>query len=143
MTFTGARTAAALAALAAMVLTGCSNEPAEEIVLKTPTAESVPPPGSATAPGTVSKKPWVKKTFRYELYTHCGINGAQIGSVYYAARTPLSDGSGNPPDGWGNPGQEGTMTLVSEKEAVFTDSLGHRVEFHVKPGVTGPPGLCK
>lgn len=41
----------------------------------------------------------------YELLTHCGIREARIGSTYYLADHPLSDGQGNPPPGWGNPYQ--------------------------------------
>ena len=47
---------------------------------------------------------------------------------------PLSDGAGNPPAGWENPYDAGTMTLVSATEAVFTDGAGHSVVFRVRPG---------
>src|SRR5216684_5363922 len=62
----------------------------------------------------------------YQLYTHCGIDEALIGSRYFEAVRPLSDGQGNPPAGWGNPYQDGTMTLLSSTEAVFLDVAGHR-----------------
>lgn len=32
----------------------------------------------------------------YELYTHCGIDEALIGSTYFEAVTPLSGGAANP-----------------------------------------------
>jgi hypothetical protein len=69
----------------------------------------------------------------YDLYTHCGIDEARIGNRYFEAVHPLSDGSGNPPPGWGSPYQAGTMTLVTPTEAVFTDTAGHRVVFRVRP----------
>lgn len=76
------------------------------------------------------------KSLPYNLYTHCGVNEARIGNRYYQATSPLSDGSGSPPAGWGNPYQAGTMTLASATEAVFTDTSGHRVVFRLRPGAT-------
>lgn len=70
----------------------------------------------------------------YNLYTHCGVSEARVAGQYYLAVHPLSDGSGNPPAGWGNPYDVGTMTVVSATEAVFTDGVGHSVVFKVRPG---------
>jgi len=84
---------------------------------------SVPPasvrPSAAATPRSVP----------YNLYTHCGIAYAKVGNRYYQATVPLSDGSGNPPSGWGNPYQQGTLTFVSPTRAIFTDKAGHRVVF--------------
>jgi hypothetical protein len=55
---------------------------------------------------------------------------------------PLTDGAGNPPSGWGNPYQDGTMTLLSPSTAVFRDSAGHRVLFRLRPGATSFQHLC-
>jgi hypothetical protein len=74
------------------------------------------------------------KSAPYSLYTHCGVSEARVGSQYFVAVHPLSDGAGNPPAGWGNPYQAGTMTLVSATEAEFTDTAGHRVIFRARPG---------
>ncbi|MGW4747250.1 hypothetical protein ACWEPR_20845 [Streptomyces sp. NPDC004290] len=82
------------------------------------------------------------RTIPFDLYTHCGIEEARIGSTYFEAETPLSDGSGNPPEGWGNPTQHGTMTLKSETEAVFTDDTGHEVKFRARPGAKAPKHMC-
>jgi hypothetical protein len=78
----------------------------------------------------------------FDLYTHCGINGVKVNDRYfqYVGGT-LDDGSGNPPRGWGNPYQHGTLT-VSDDLAVFRDDLGHVERFKVRPGVSGPPLLC-
>ncbi|MFB8314147.1 hypothetical protein ACFC5T_37330 [Streptomyces sp. NPDC055961] len=107
--------------LVACVLTGCvkAGEGAE-VVRGTPSARTIP----------------------FDLYTHCGIDEARIGSTYYEAETPLSDGSGNPPEGWGNPTQRGTMTLESETEAVFTDDAGHEVKFRARPGASAFKRIC-
>lgn len=78
----------------------------------------------------------------YRLLTHCGIDEARIGSTYYVANHPLSDGQGNPPPGWGNPFQAGTMTLPRPGVAVFRDARGHRVRFHARPSATAYAQLC-
>jgi hypothetical protein len=78
----------------------------------------------------------------YQLYTHCGIDEARIGTRYFKAVTPLSDGQGNPPRGWGNPFQRGTMTALSPTTAVFTNHAGHRVLFPLRPGATRFQHLC-
>jgi len=78
----------------------------------------------------------------YRLYTHCGIDEARIGNRYFEAVHPLSDGHGNPPAGWGNPFQQGTMTLLSKSEAVFRDDAGHHVLFRLRPGATSFTHLC-
>ncbi|MGW2558766.1 hypothetical protein ACWCXB_05850 [Streptomyces sp. NPDC001514] len=79
----------------------------------------------------------------FDLYTHCGIDEARIGSTYFEAETPLSDGAGNPPEGWDNPTQHGTMTLKSATEAVFTDDAGHEVTFRARPGATAFKLICR
>ncbi|MGP3983545.1 hypothetical protein [Streptomyces sp. KR80] len=108
-------------ALAAGVLTGCA------------TADENAEAGRAAPPG---------RMIPFDLYTHCGIDEARIGSTYFEAKTPLSDGSGNPPQGWDNPTQRGTMTLKSETEAVFTDDAGHEVKFRARPGANAFKRLC-
>jgi hypothetical protein len=94
-------------------------------------------PGASGASGsnTSSSSP-------YALYTHCGINEANIDGRWYEADTPLSDGNGNPPAGWGNPEQQGTVTMRSATQAEFTDAAGHRVAFTLRPGATGPEQIC-
>ena len=78
------------------------------------------------------------KPVPYNLYTHCGIDYVQVGNRYYEVNPPLSDGSGNPPPGWGNPYQPGTLTVISSTQVVFTDKAGHRVVFTLVP--SGGPG---
>jgi hypothetical protein len=78
----------------------------------------------------------------FRLYTHCGIDEALMGNRYFEAVHPLSDGQGNPPAGWGNPYQDGTMTLVSSTEAVFRDVAGHRVPFRLRSGARTFKHVC-
>ncbi|MFC9705615.1 hypothetical protein ACFTWD_33560 [Streptomyces sp. NPDC056943] len=119
--------------LAAGVFTGCANADEGAGVVR------ATPPGRTTP--SVQATPSVR-TIPFELYTHCGIDEARIGSTYFEAETPLSDGSGNPPEGWDNPTQRGTMTLKSETEAVFTDDAGHEVKFRARPGASGFKHIC-
>jgi hypothetical protein len=110
-----------LAAIAAVplaaVLAGCGS-----------TSSPAAPPSPTTAAAAMAPKP-----VPYNLYTHCGIDYARVGNRYYEATPPLSDGSGNPPPGWGNPYQPGTLTIISPTQAVFTDKAGHRVVFTLVP----------
>jgi hypothetical protein len=62
-----------------------------------------------------------------DLLTHCGVLGADIGGVWFAAEPPLVEGAANPPPDWGNPYQRGTVTLLSADAAEFGDDAGHRV----------------
>ena len=82
------------------------------------------------------------KSVRYNLYTHCGVSEARLGNQYYVAVHPLSDGAGNPPAGWENPYDAGTMTLVSATEAVYPDGVGHSVVFRVRPGAKAFLRVC-
>ena len=78
----------------------------------------------------------------YSLYTHCGVYEAKIGDVYYEAEQPLDDGQGNPPPGWGNPYQQGTITVDSATVAIFRDGLGHVVRFRARPRATSYLRIC-
>ncbi|WP_411108398.1 hypothetical protein [Streptomyces sp. c-19] len=129
-------------ALAAGVLTGCATtgRGTEAGRATPPVRATSAAPAAPTAPSDRATP--AVRTMLFDLYTHCGIDEARIGSTYFEAETPLSDGSGNPPDGWGNPYQRGTMTLKSATEAVFTDDAGHEVRFRARPGATAPKHMC-
>jgi hypothetical protein len=115
-------------AVVAGVLVACGSGPAAPVT--SPARSSAP---AATAVG--SPQP-------YQLYTHCGIDEARIGNRYFEAVYPLSGGQDNPPPGWGNPYQQGTMTLLSPTEAVFRDRAGHQVLFRLHSGATGFRQVC-
>jgi hypothetical protein len=76
----------------------------------------------------------------YQLYTHCGIQWARIGGVFWRATQQLSDGNGNPPPGWGNPFQQGRLTFSSRTTAEFSSPAG-RVTFE-RTRRTRPPVIC-
>ena len=59
------------------------------------------------------------RSYRYELYTHCGVRNAYFAGRWWLAAPPLDDGSGNPPRGWDNPTQVGKMRLTTRRRAEF------------------------
>jgi hypothetical protein len=111
-----------------IILTACGSGPAAQV---TPSAR----PSATAAAGVGAPQP-------YQLLTHCGIDWARIGNRDFEAVHPLSDGQGNPPPGWGNPSQPGTMTLLSPSRAVFRDHAGHQVYFRLRPGATAFSHPC-
>jgi hypothetical protein len=77
----------------------------------------------------------------YRLLTHCGIEGLQHDGRWYARNGGLlSDGQGNPPDGWDNPGQDGRLRTEGDT-VVFSDWSGHRETFTLQAGFVPP--TCK
>ena len=85
----------------------------------------------------------VGETAQYPLYTHCGVLYVTINGTTFYADPPLSDGSGNPPAGWGNPSDTGQITLTTATTADFSDASGHRAHFTSKPsGPTPTIQLC-
>ncbi|MBL7501621.1 hypothetical protein I6A84_06890 [Frankia sp. CNm7] len=128
---TRTRTASAVAVIAvclAVGLGGCGSSPR---------TEPAPVEPGSTAPERLGP------SVPYDLYTHCGISEARYEDRYYELVPPLHDGSFNPPAGWGNPSQRGTLTPVSKTEVVFTDDAGHRVTFTLRPGATTWKRICQ
>jgi hypothetical protein len=76
----------------------------------------------------------------YQLYTHCGIEWARIDGTFWRAEHPLSDGSANPPAGWGNPFQDGTLALIGPTTARL-DSPAGSVTFE-RTTRKQPPLIC-
>ncbi|MBI4310823.1 MAG: hypothetical protein HY681_03485 [Chloroflexi bacterium] len=73
------------------------------------------------------------KAYPYTLYTHCGILWAYFDERWWEASPHLGDGSGNPPSGWGNPFDRGTMEMVGEGGARFISGMGQTAEFKPLP----------
>ena len=81
--------------------------------------------------------------YPYALYTHCGIRSAYFDGRRWIADPVLSVDNVNPPPGWGNPSDKGSMELVAEDLARFTNKDGLVAEFRPLPeGSEYPWGPC-
>lgn len=94
------------------------------------------PPGAASGPSSpASAAASATASSRgrpFSLYTHCGLDWSPIeidGSFWQATGPgPLSDGQNNPPPGFGNPSDQGTLTLLDDRHATFVSSRGVRID---------------
>jgi hypothetical protein len=77
--------------------------------------------------------------YPFDLYTHCGIHGADVAGVWFAADPPLVQVPAGPPPGWGDPYQRGTLRLESADEAVFRDDAGHEISLRAAESERPPP----
>jgi len=98
--------------------------------------------GLGPAPATSSSGTAAVGGEPFSLYTHCGIRELTFGGRWYErVGGALDDGQGNPPHGWDNPYQAGTLTS-SGSTVLFRDRTGHREVFQLRPGATGPKVIC-
>lgn len=81
----------------------------------------------------------------YELLTHCGLEETPItfdGERWRAVGPgPLSDGSGNPPPGFSNPTDQGTIRRTGIDSALYVSSQGIPLELRRVEG-SPPPFIC-
>jgi hypothetical protein len=118
-------------ALSAVLLAGCGSQ--------LDSASTAPTSANAAGPRTAHlRRP--ERSRSYQLYTHCGIQGAMINGTYWRAMRRLSDGNGNPPPGWGNPYQQGALILLSGTRASFQSPAG-TVRFE-RTARLRPPFIC-
>lgn len=110
----------------ALALAGCaasghgqSSPPTTTAAYCSP-AEAGPPCGPGATVGSA---------YPFTPFTHCGILGAYFDGRFWRAAPPLSDGSGNPPRGWKNPSDTGTIRLVSHEVAQFRSDGGLTARF--------------
>jgi hypothetical protein len=106
-----------------LVVAGCGGGNAGSTVQQTQYAETAPPVGERVD---------------FAFYTHCGVESARIGGVWWVATKPLygDEGPGSSPDGWDNPYQAGRLTVRSASQAVF-EARGVRVA--LVPSASGEP----
>ena len=100
---------------------------------------------ASTLPGSVRGGPLtiaVGETAGFAMYTHCGVESTQFNGRTWDAVEPLyaPDRLG-PPRGWGNPEQEGRLTLEAPDRAVFA-ARGERVVL-LPAAPDRPPRLCQ
>lgn len=65
----------------------------------------------------------------FMMYTHCGLNGAMVGDLWWEVRPSSDRGNDNPPSGWGNPFQIGKLTIFGD-EAEFEAGEGRVVRLY-------------
>jgi hypothetical protein len=75
----------------------------------------------------------IGKPYDYQVYTHCGIIWAYFNGRYWKANPVLDDGNRNPPPGWDNPYDNGSMTLLDDTTARFTSRNGLTAHFQPLP----------
>lgn len=71
----------------------------------------------------------LRKVYAFIIYTHCGVRNAYFDGRWWIAEPMLSDGSGNPPPGWGNPYDRGKMEMLAEGLARYISGRGEVAEF--------------
>lgn len=79
--------------------------------------------------------------YEYGLMTHCGVDFIRFDGRWWEAQPHLDDGNGNPPDGWDNGIQEGTLTLRTEAALEFNASAGRTLQF-VEVRTAPTPVIC-
>lgn len=93
--------------------------------------------GAPSEPSPAEVK--IGTAYRYTLYTHCGPLEALFAGEYWES-IPPPEQAVTPAD-WADPEQRGTMTRVSEDEAVF-EAEGAEIRFMRRPGATGFLKTC-
>jgi hypothetical protein len=88
-----------------------------------------PSPEPATGVNTKKGGLEVGVPYRIDLYTHCGIDFWTRFDGNYWDAVGYDNGTGNPPEGLGNPYDRGTMTLLSEDVAEYVSRSGKLIRF--------------
>ena len=114
------------------VTMGCGTQDADTAAVRQPPAVVGAP---SSEPASTLK---VGETVSFSMYTHCGVESTRINGRVWNAVEPLYDGPDRlgPPAGWGNPEQDGELTLEAPDRAVFA-ALGQRVV--LRPSESGQP----
>jgi len=134
------------------LLASCTNRPGDEERASTsPPSEEAGPSAAAAVPAEAlpvpEPSPWAEangigtdhprsspalngKPYRFQLYTHCGIDFRSFWQAYRRYGRP------------DNPGQEGTMTLLSPKVALFESGGGSVRIYFVRNDTPKPRVGC-
>lgn len=83
-------------------------------------------PWVAPAGIPLSGEPDTGVAYTVKIWTHCGLRLVEFDDDMWAISGVLSDGRGNPPWGFGNPFDVGTVTLTSPETAIYQSSRGER-----------------
>ena len=85
--------------------------------------------------------------YRFSLYTHCGLDNPVAldfdGSFWDPIGPgPASDGSGNPPAGFDNPYDNGTIQLLSHDRAEYQSQSGTVLRFSRSSSASRTSYIC-
>jgi hypothetical protein len=76
-------------------------------------------------------------SYQFRLYTHCGLDwplAMDFDGSFWDPMGVASDGYGNPPLGYGNPIDQGTITLISPTLTQYRSSTGTVMQWRRHPG---------
>jgi len=100
--------------------------------------EGEPVPVCIAAARTLVGEPGIGVPYAVTIFTHCGLRAVEFDGDRWAIDGPLEGHlGGNPPDGFGNPQDHGTVTLVSPDEGIYLSEGG--VERRIARGGALPP----
>jgi hypothetical protein len=111
----------------------CRTPPSVSSAPATQPAATPLPPEAVFHPNPASAPVSIGSSEPFQIYTHCGVTYADFDGKSFYADPILDDGSGNPPNGWGNPFDNGTMTLKDQNTAQFMDGSGNCAWFSTQP----------
>jgi hypothetical protein len=99
-----------------------------------PVPEPQPEPDAEPEPARLE----VGVAVPYSLYTHCGAKTARFDGRLWISETFGDDALVSAPDGWGDPGDLGTLVLVDDDLAQYTASTGETLVFTPAPPDLAP-----
>jgi hypothetical protein len=84
---------------------------------------------------TVSGKAVQGQRYHFEAMTHCGLraNTFDFDGSFWTVVGQGDDGNGNPPQGIGNPVDDGVIQMIGLNQAVWTSQSGVRVNLERGP----------
>jgi hypothetical protein len=88
----------------------------------------------------LSGEPDIGVSYNVEIYTHCGLRHVEFDGDRWGISGVLSDGHANPPPGFGNPVDRGTITLTSSDTADYHSSFGEQRQLTRGDGLTPVAG---
>jgi hypothetical protein len=124
----------------AVSVAGCGGSPISSLSGKSESAATVTAatPSTEVLPQPDSNTPLiVGKSYRFGVWTHCGVDLIGLDGSYWQADPKLGDG--NPPPGWDAPIQRGVIRLVTKTLATFEGPSGQRATFK---RLAGDPGYA-
>jgi hypothetical protein len=82
-------------------------------------------------------------SYQFRLYTHCGLDwplAMDFDGSFWDPIGVASDGYGNPPPGYGNPIDQGIITLISPTLTQYRSRTGSVMQWRRHPGAQISPG---